>query len=86
MSRSARLTFPGGVFHVISRCLFREPLLFPGGVFHVISRCLFREPLLDGEDERSHYLALLSEASQRTDARVLSYCLIVGRPVVGDGA
>ena len=57
MSRSARLTYPGGVFHVISRCLFREPLL-------------------DGEDERGHYLTLLSEASQRTDARVLSYCLM----------
>ena len=27
MSRSARLHFPGGVFHIISRCLNREFLL-----------------------------------------------------------
>jgi len=48
----------------------------PGGVFHLISRALNRQPLLEGDDERSHYLALLAEASRRTDARVLAYAIM----------
>ncbi len=47
-----------------------------GGVFHVISRCLGGVHLFKGDAERAHYLACLGRAASRTDALILSYCIM----------
>ncbi len=47
----------------------------PGGTFHIISRTLNREFLIEDED-RLYYLALLGRALEKTDARVVAWCLM----------
>jgi len=58
------------------------PLLrleFPGVVYHVTSRGDRREPIYRGDEDRRQHLAVLAQAADRFDARVLAYCLM-GNP------
>ena len=47
----------------------------PGGVFHLISRTVNREFRFEDAD-RHQYLALLGAALEKTDARVVAWCLM----------
>jgi len=48
----------------------------PDGIFHIISRCHAQERLLEGDEERRRYLGLLGRTVERTDARVLAWCIM----------
>ncbi len=51
-------------------------IYFPGGLYHLISKCVDNQPLLRLKKHREYYLQLLSESLQKTDARVLAYCIL----------
>ena len=49
---------------------------FPGGVYHVTSRGDRREPIFVDDRDRARLIAVLAQAMERFDARVLAYCLM----------
>ena len=51
-------------------------LYFPGGLYHLISKCADDQPLLRLKKHRQYYLQLLGESLQKTDAKVLAYCVL----------
>lgn len=54
----------------------RARLDYPGGVFHVISRFAHDEWWFDRKGARSAYLEQIARRADKTDARVLAYCLM----------
>jgi putative transposase len=51
-------------------------IVFPGGIYHVISRFYNREFLVTDEEERSYYLGLLGAGMEKSDAILLSWCIM----------
>ncbi|MCP4601222.1 MAG: transposase, partial [Proteobacteria bacterium] len=51
-------------------------IYYPQGIFHIVSRTFNREFLIAGQEERNYYLGLLEESLKKTDALLLSWCLM----------
>lgn len=51
-------------------------LHYPGGVFHVVTRTVGGKYVFEASGAREDYLGRLGEALSKTDAQLLSYCLM----------
>ena len=51
-------------------------LHYPGGIYHLISRFVNRSYLIKTDEDRNQYLRLLGNASGKSDAIILGYCLM----------
>jgi putative transposase len=49
---------------------------YPGGIYYLISRFVNGSYLIKTDEDRTQYLRLLGNASNKTDALILSYCLM----------
>jgi putative transposase len=51
-------------------------IVYPGGIYHIISRFYNREFLITDKEQLSYYLGLLGEGLLKSDALLLSWCIM----------